>query len=69
MSSDSDADSNETADTDAGVSTRTLTVKPDHLAALADSDTSFDAGRIVLKMAAGDVRLIAKDGALVVERA
>jgi hypothetical protein len=66
MSSDSDADSNETADT---VSTRTLTVKPDHLAALADSDTSFDAGRIVLKMAAGDVRLIAKDGALVVERA
>ena len=57
-------------DIEAGdVSTNTLTAAPKHLAAIANGETDFGAKRIVLKTAAGDVAIVARDGGLAVESA
>ena len=57
-------------DIDAGsVSTNTLTAAPEHLAQIANGEASIDAERIVLKTAAGDVAIVARDGGLAVESA
>lgn len=47
----------------------TLTAAPEHLASLANGETDFGAERVVLKTAAGDVAIVARDGALAVEQA
>ena len=57
-------------DIEAGtLNTNTLTAAPEHLAAIATGDAGFDAERIVLKTAAGDVAIVARDGGLAVESA
>jgi len=57
-------------DIDAGtVNTNVLTAVPEHLAAIADGEATFETGRIVLKTAAGDVAIVARDGGLAVESA
>ena len=57
-------------DIEAGtVNTNTLTAVPEHLASLASCEASFGVERIVLKTAAGDVAIVARDGGLAVESA
>ena len=57
-------------DIEAGtVNTNVLTAVPEHLAAIANGDAAFDAERIVLKTAAGDVAIVARGGGLAVESA
>ena len=57
-------------DIEAGdVSANTLTAVPEHLASLATGDATLNAERIVLKTAAGDVAIVARDGGLAVESA
>ena len=51
------------------VSPNTLTTVPEHLASLATGDATLNAERIVLKTAAGDVAIVARDGGLAVESA
>ena len=56
-------------DIDAGsVSTNTLTTVPKHLAHLANGDPTWNAEKIVLKTAAGDVAIVPRDGGLSVEQ-
>ena len=57
-------------DIEAGdVSANTLTAVPEHLPSLATGDATLNAERIVLKTAAGDVAIVARDGGLAVELA
>ena len=57
-------------DIEAGdLSANTLTAVPEQLASLATGDATLNAERIVLKTAAGDVAIVARDGGLAVESA
>ena len=57
-------------DIEAGtVNTNVLTAVPEHLAHLANGDSTWNAEKIVLKTAAGDVAIVPRDGGLSVEQA